>query len=183
MANDRWHFRGGWRVGMSWIGSAPLLGWMCVGTALLIFVVYGLVSGDVLLGVVVGLGLGAIALNCCTWAAAILVGRTHHLRPSWLTLVAVLGGLHAGCEVWRAPCGDLGKLVIWALIAMGLPASLLLFVLPEAPPLPRHVNDAWHTLLLMGLAYIQAFVLLPLLFRWRAVRAGLEVDTESRTTF
>jgi hypothetical protein len=104
----------------------------------------------------------AITLNVCIWAAAIVFGRTTQFRLSWFFLLAYLFALAA--LAYLPGHGDLGLVVFWSLIALGYPTSILAL----HPPLPL-----LRAPLLPLLPYLQSFVLLPQLFRWRRARGPL----------
>jgi hypothetical protein len=118
-------------------------------------------------------------MNALTWLTAVLLSQTSQLRASWFLLVAVLV---AGTFVEEFSWGrDLGFVGIFGLIVLGFPGSLILFLLPW-----RVLPTAWGvaveigvTSLIVGILYMQAFVLLPRLFRETGppVRRGLRGTT------
>jgi hypothetical protein len=143
----------------------PLLGWICLIAPLLVMSGYGLVTDQLLVGPLLGVGISAIVLNLCTWLTAIIFGRTRQLRSSWLCLAAVLVALAAAASAWPDWGHELEVIIWMGLLGLGVPTSLIMFII-DVPRMPRGL-EVLLALALVGLAYLQAFVLLPLLFRWR----------------
>jgi hypothetical protein len=158
------------------VAAGPLLGWVCLALAPAIAVAYwwvavGHVDGGALFAVPV---MAAGALNASTWLAAILFGRTRQLRASWLALAAVLVALAAASAVWP----DFLLVAGTALLVLGFPSSMIILLAASQGPLPHlpwgleRAIPAAETVGIMVFAYLQPFVLLPRLFRWRAERAS-----------
>jgi hypothetical protein len=153
-----------WRAALKRIASGPLLGFICLAmapvvTAVCWGIVFRHVGWNVLLYAV---GFAAIALNASAWLAAILFGRTRQLRASWCMLVAALGALLGGAAVWPDSANDF-LLVIWTtLFILGFPSSIIFKI---AASQGLFLGAAMVGLL--ASAYLQPFVLLPWLFRWR----------------
>jgi hypothetical protein len=104
-------------------------------------------------------------MNVCTWLAAVLLGRTHQLRSSWFLLLA---SLKAGTVAERYPWGhDLGFVGALGLPILGLPSSLIAFlVLRPLTSLTRSIiRELTADALIVMIPYIQAFILLPRIFR------------------
>ena len=163
-------FLASWRVALSRIVSGPLLGWICLGTVLFAMAAYGLAVGEGMWYVLVPGPLAAAAgLNACTWLAAIAIGRTRQLRSSWISCVALLWALATATEIWRSWGQDLDLIVFLSQMALGFPTSLIMWFLGGLMPrLPGWSEDLIGSLVIVGLGYLQAFVLLPLLFESRA---------------
>ena len=115
----------------------------------------------------------AAVLNASTWLAAILFGRTRQLRSGWFMVVALLVAMGAAATIWPEWGRDVDIVMAAAGIALGFPASCILFVVFRHP-LPwglQRASSVIGPLSVLGISYVQAFVLLPLLFRWRAGKA------------
>jgi len=163
------------------IAAGPLLGWVCLALAPAVgaawwWVAVGHVDRGALLAVPV---IAAGALNASTWLAAILFGRTRHLRASWLVLVAVLVALVGASTVWPDLERGFSLVVMLTLLVLGFPSSMIISLAASLGPLPHlpwgleRAIPAAVTVGLLVVAYLQPFVLLPRLFRWRAEpRAG-----------
>jgi hypothetical protein len=168
------------------IASGPLAGWICLAGTFLVVGVSGLLRGDV--GRYLqypGLWVAAVALNACTWLAAMLSGQTHQLRASWLAYTALLLVFVVARLIWPSWEGELDMVIIGSLIDLGLPMTIVrrLAILGQIHPpwAVKRVLDAlapWDILLL---PYFQAFVLLPLLFRWRARAVARELEDNARS--
>jgi len=165
---------GTWRLRLQRVAAGPLLFPACLGVAALAFVIYSVSTGNSLWGSTVPLVLvAAAALNVSTWLAAILFGTTRQLRSGWFMVVALLVATGAAATVWPAWGRDVDIVMAVASIALGFPASCILFVVFRHP-LPWGLERASLVigpLVILGTSYVQAFVLLPLLFGWRAARA------------
>jgi len=165
---------GTWRLRLRQVAAGPLLFPACLGVASLAFVIYSVSTGDSLWGSTVPLVLvAAAALNVSTWLAAILFGRTRQLRSGWFMVVALLVATGAAATIWPAWGRDVDIVIAAASIALGFPASCILFVVFRHP-LPwglQRASSVLVPLIVLGISYVQAFVLLPLFFRWRAARA------------
>lgn len=171
----------GWRDALKRVASGPLLGFLCLALAPLVTAVYwelafGRVGWFILL---YAIGLAAAALNASTWLVAILFGRTCQLRASWLALLAVLGALWAAAAVWPDSAHDSALVIATTLIVLGFPSSMIFKIVASQGPLPHlpwGIDRALPAAAMVGVlaaAYLQPFVLLPWLFRWRA---KLETD-------
>jgi hypothetical protein len=162
---------GTWRLRLRRVAAGPLLFPACLAGAALAFVIYSVFTGDSLWGSTVPLALvAAAALNVSTWLAAILFGRTRQLRSGWFMVVALLVAMGAAVSIWPEWGRDVDIVLAAALIALGFPASCILFVVFRHP-LPwglQRASSVIGPLIVLGISYVQAFVLLPLLFRWRA---------------
>jgi 4-amino-4-deoxy-L-arabinose transferase-like glycosyltransferase len=173
-----------WRGVLRRIGSGGLLGWVLLGGVFLVMGLYGLAAGDATWYMLVpGPDVAAVALNACTWVAALAFGRTRQLRSSWLALAAIIAALQAAAILWPKTWGqDLGTIAFWAVIGLGFPTNLvmvlLLALVEKIPGYPGNVVDL---VALVGSAYLQAFVLLPRLFRWRARAVAAQVESEARS--
>jgi hypothetical protein len=165
------------------VASGRLLGFVCLGMAPLIMAVwwklaFGRVGWFILLYAIV---LAAAALNASTWLAAILFGRTRQLRSSWLALMTVLAALVAAGAVWPDLAHDFSVIAMVTLLVLGFPSSMIIYVVASQGPLPHlpwgleRAIPAAVTVGLLAFAYLQPFVLLPRIFRWRAERERGEV--------
>ena len=150
--------------------SGPQLGWLAVSAALLTLTAYEFtigISGSQV--IVFGPIVMAVVMNACTVVAALGFGRTRQLRSSWFLVATVLMALGAATIAWPEWGRDLGFILILALMLLGFPTSLAMFFLNGlVRDLSWYWNDIVGSTSLLGLAYLQAFVLLPLVFRWRA---------------
>jgi hypothetical protein len=147
------------------------LGFLVLAMVALLFVVAGLADKKVGWWLVEPAPIVAAALlNACTWLAVVLRGTTARFRPSWLLLAGIFA---AGFLVARFQWGrdlvnrDLDFVVVLGMRALGFPATMIVpAVLRESQPTAA---DLWSDLAAgsawIGLGYLQAFVLLPLLFR------------------
>jgi hypothetical protein len=158
------------------VAAGHLLGWVCLALAPAIAVAYwwvavGHVDRGALFAVPV---MAAGALNASTWLAAILFGRTRQLRASWLALAAVLVALVAASAVRPDLAHDFSLVAGTALLVLGFPSSMIVLLAASQGPLPHlpwgleRAIPAAETVGLVVFAYLQPFVLLPRLFRWRA---------------
>ena len=164
-----WHCPDRWASWLSRIATSPLLGWISLATVAVALTIYGLLRYNEPAFAVAGLPMEAVVLNLCALVAAGIAGRTRQLRSCWLSFAGLLLALGYTCDLWGKPWGsDLSTLVFFGLLALGFPTSLLMFPLASAmPKLPWRLDDVIGPLAIVGLDYLQAFVLLPLLFRWR----------------
>jgi hypothetical protein len=105
-------------------------------------------------------------LNASAWLAAILFGQTRQLRASWFVLVAVLGSLVAAGAVWPKLGNDLFLVVATSFYILGFPTSMIFKIAMSEDMIPIVVIYVG----VLASAYLQPFVLLPLLFRWRLER-------------
>jgi hypothetical protein len=165
---------GTWLLRWRRIAAGPLLFPACLTAASLAFVVYSISTGDSMWDTTVPLVfVAAVVINACTWLAAILFGRTRQLRSGWYMAVAILVAMGAAATIWPKWGRDVDIVMAAAVVALGFPASCILFVIFRHP-LPwglQRVSGVIGPLSLLGISYLQAFVLLPLLFRWRAAKA------------
>lgn len=168
-----------WAAWLWRIATSPLLGWIPVIAVMLMTMVYGLFKIGFLTFVFVGLAIAAGVLNLCTLVAASLAGR----RPCWLSIVGGFVMVLIIRVVWPEALGHgLGGIYWVGFLALGFPTNLVSFLLPWVTlNLPEQLAVAVFALALAGLSYLQAFVLLPLLFRWRG-RYSPAVDTAGKTT-
>jgi hypothetical protein len=154
-----------WRAVLKRIASGPQLGFIClaiapVANALWWAIEYGHLDWNILDYAVV---VAAAALNASTWLAAILFGKTRQLRASWFALLIWLVALCAAAAVWRPDSANDSLIIVMAtLIVLGFPSSML-FKIAAGKGLLLGVA----LLGMLASAYLQPFVLLPLLFRWR----------------
>lgn len=166
--NDERRSSARWRAALKHVASGPLLGFFCLGLAPVVTVAlwklsFGPVGWFILLYAIV---LAAAALNASTWMAAMLFGRTRQLRSSWLVLIAILGSLIVAGAVWPSGANDFALITLTALIVLGFPSNMIFKIAAG--------HGLWLAAAVVGMlasAYLQAFVLLPLLFRWRAEEA------------
>jgi hypothetical protein len=154
-----------WRVALKRIASGPLLGYICLALAPFVTAVWWVVSfGDIGWFILdYAIVLAAAALNASAWLAAILFGTTRQLRGSWFVLLGVLGSLIAAAAAWPHWANDFAIVLVTTLIVLGFPSSMIFKIAAG--------HGMWLAAALIGMlasAYLQAFVLLPLLFRWRA---------------
>jgi hypothetical protein len=159
-----------WRAALRHIGSGPLLGWVYLAAMLFGVAVWGIATGD--LGWYLSIPapwLAAAGLNACIWLAAIMIGRTQQLRSSWFAVVAMLLALAAAMELWPTWGRDMAKVIGYSMIALGFPTDAILLVAFRDPhPWLDRADIVILPLSFFGLAYLQAFILLPRLFKWRA---------------
>jgi hypothetical protein len=122
--------------------------------------------------------IAAAALNAGAWLAAILFGRTRQLRASWFVLLAMLGSLIVAAAVWPRWANDFAIIVLTTLFAWGFPSSMIFkMAANHVPHLPSGLASAIRVAAIIGLlasTYLQPFVLLPWLFRWRVKPRGDE---------
>lgn len=159
------------------LASRPLLGWMCLAVVFVVFGVAGLVEGNPGGYLVFGSLVAAAAMNACTWLSAVLTGRTRQLRSSWLSLIAfpLASALAAIASPRR--WGDGWIVTGSVLLILGFPTSWcwnvvsagMAAVMDMGSNYFRVADDASY-LVLLALDYLQAFILLPRLFRWVKTR-------------
>ena len=146
----------------------------CLAAGALAYVIYSVSTRDSLWGSTVPLVLVAAAvLNASTWLAAILFGRTRQLRSGWFMVVALLVATGVAATIWPEWGRDVDIVIGVALFALGFPASCIFFAIFRHP-LPwglQRASSVIGPLSVLGVSYVQAFVLLPLLFRWRTAKA------------
>jgi phosphatidylserine synthase len=156
------------------VAAGSLLFPACLAAASVVFVVYSISTGDSTWDTTVPLVfVAAVVLNACTWLEAILFGRTRQLRSGWFMVVAILVAMGAAATIWPKWGRDVDIVMAAAVIALGFPASWILFVVFRHP-LPwglQRVSGVIGPLSVLGISYLQAFVLLPLVFRRRAAKA------------
>jgi hypothetical protein len=170
MTTAPWYNPARWASWLSRIATSPLLGWISLATVALALSIFGVLRYHSLYFAVAGLHMEAAVLNLCTLVAASIAGRTRHLKSCWLSFAGVLLALLYTCDLWGKPFGgDLSTVVFVGLLALGFPTSLVSFLLAKVmPKLQWRLDDVIFPLAIVGLAYVQSFILLPLLFRWRA---------------
>jgi hypothetical protein len=170
MRTHWWYDPDQWAFWLWRIATSPPLGWIALAAVTLALTIYGWLTYNQPALAVIGLPIEAAVLNLCTLAAAGTAGRTRQLRSCWLSFAGIILTLSYTPELWGRPIGsDLADLVFFSLLAIGFPASLGSFLLAKVMPhLPWRIDNVIFPLAMVGLAYLQSFVLLPLLFRWRA---------------
>lgn len=174
-----------WRLALWRIATGPLAGWICLAGTFLVVGVYGLLRDDAGWYLTYpGPWVAAVVLNACTWLAAMLCGQTRQLRASWLGYIGLLAVFFAAGTIWPSWGRDLDMVMVFSLIDLGFPITILrrlatLGKLHQSWGLKRalDVMAPWD---LLVLPYLQAFVLLPLLFRWRARAVARHVDEDAR---
>jgi hypothetical protein len=118
----------------------------------------------------------AAALNGSAWLAAILFGRTRQLRASWFVLLAMLGLLIVAAAVWPRWANDFALIFLTTLFTWGFPSSMIFKIAAsQVPHLPWGLERAIRVAAMIGLlasVYLQPFVVLPWLFRWRVKQQG-----------
>ncbi len=159
--------------------ARPLFGWIFLAAALL------LVAGFLLLNrlplsfaLVIWPPAGAALMCLCSWSAAIACGQTGQLRSSWIALVSSIV-LQLLCMLtWRAWGSELSMTMYIGLLALGFPTGLVLLGLDHVfrPWFPAVEVDVVYPFLLLGLGYLQTFILLPRLFRKRAFASSDAAD-------
>src|SRR5579863_1572854 len=169
-----------WRALFLHAFSGPLPGWLCLGVVLLVMAAFGLAKGDLMWYLLVPSPLlAAVVWNLCTWLAAIVVKRTRQLRSGWFFFVAIVLALGGAAMIWPGWGADLGLIVLLTLLVLGFPATMVMFVIGRLlPHLPWRLDDVLGSLSLIALAYLQAFVLLPGLFRPREAEPAAGDDTD-----
>jgi hypothetical protein len=170
VTNDQHPAPARWRVALKSIAAGRLLGFMCLALAPVFTAAWLGFGWFIPLYAVV---VAAAALNASTWLAAIFFGRTRHLRARWFSLLASLLVLWAAFEVWPDLTTDFAIVIGTTLIVLGFPSSMLFLITARQGPLPHlpwSLERAIPAAIMLGIlvsAYLQPFVLLPLLFRWR----------------
>jgi hypothetical protein len=155
------------------LGAGPWQGILVLGAVFLLFAAIGLAEGEVAWYLVEPAPIvAAVLLNACTWIAALLDGNTSRFRPGWLLLAGIFA---SSLVIARFQSGrdlvhrDLDLVVLEGMRALGFPATMIRSVVPRQS-LPT-LGDLWSDLaagsVLVGLGYLQAFVVLPLLSRLR----------------
>jgi hypothetical protein len=165
------------------IAAGPLLGWLWLaGAALVVAVIMWSVSAPTNFVLVIGPPVTAAMMCICTWFAAAACGRTRQLRASWIALAAALALQMTAMLVWRSWGTDLSMTMWIGLIALGFPTSVVLFGIDTVVHgvMPGRLADYLYPIGLLGLAYIQAFILLPRVFRWRAANGKEESSKGGR---
>jgi hypothetical protein len=172
---------GSWRLRLRRVAAGPLLFPACFAAAALAFVVYSISTGDSMWDSTVPLVfVAAVVLNVCTWLAAILFGRTRQLRSSWFMVVALLVAMGAAASIWPEWGRDVDIVMAAAVVALGFPGVCIpLFLFRHALPWGlQRFSVVIGSLSFLGISYLQAFVMLPRLFRWRAAKATPEQSDE-----
>ena len=179
----RGHPIGTWNLRLRRVAAGPLLVPVCFGVAALAYVAHSVATGDSAWDATVPLVfVAAVVLNGCVWLAAILFGRTRQLRSSWFVMVAILVAMGAAATIWPGWGRDVDIVMAATVIALGFPASCLVLILfrHSLPWGLQHLSAVIGALSVLGISYLQAFVLLPLLFRWRAVKATAPGRSDER---
>jgi hypothetical protein len=148
-----------------------VFGWIFLALALLIVATFLLVYWvHVSFALVIGPPAGAAMMWLCTWVAAVACGQTRQLRSSWIAVVSAISVEFAAILIWPSWGTDLGMTTFLALMALGAPTSLVVFALDKLVGrwIPSGSADIFFAIMFVSLAYLQAFVLLPRLFRKRA---------------
>ena len=116
---------------------------------------------------------GRRGTQCVYLAGSHSVRENAQLRSGWFMVVAILVAMGAAATIWPGWGRDVDTVMAAAVVALGFPASCILFVVFRHP-LPwglQRVSGVIGPLGVLGISYLQAFVLLPLVFRWRAAKA------------
>jgi hypothetical protein len=165
-----------WSSALKRFASGPLLGFVCLALALAGTAVWwGLTIGHAGWFILdYSIIVAAAALNAGSWLAAALFGRTRQLRASWFVLLTAAGSLIALSAVSPQWSTD-SAIVFWTtMLVLGFPSSMIFMFAASHGALPHwpwgldRAIPAPAMLGLLASTYLQPFVLLPWLFRWRA---------------